>query len=311
MRARCSFWPCGLAQRVAVLFTILVLSGGQAYAESAADESTADESTAVGARADENARFPARKWSTKSALTIEKGRLELGAFSSAAYGLTERVELGAHPVGLFVFPALGAKVNWWSAHSRGLCPCRVSERAWWFSSRHRLFSPSPLLHLLAKEGSGGFLPDNTEIPFSLGMMNEAVLTRDLFGHLLSLRAGVTVTAGRSEDLPMVEFPFFYSTLASLYSPFVVHMGLAVEGTIYGPLDYEFVPRLVMFRPDEDIPWPGEHTPMAYSQETKIQLHLRLFERHRLSAGAALVIARYPIGVRSFLVPTLDYRAALF
>jgi hypothetical protein len=235
----------------------------------------------------------------------------VGAFSSAAYGVTDRVELRAHPVGMFLFPSLRAKVNFWSAYSRGLCPCRISQRAWWFSTGHRIFVPSPLLGLLAKEGSGGLLPANTEIPLSLAMMNEAVLTRDLLGHLWTLSAGVTVAGGRSNDLPMVEFPFLYSTLASLYSPFVVHMGLAVEGTVFGPLDYEVAPRMVMFRPDEGIPWPGEDTPMAYSQETKLGLHLRLGQHHRLCAGAALVIARYPIGVRSFLVPTLDYRAALF
>lgn len=316
MRAPVPLSLRGLLRHTAALLAaasmaVIELMAAPAHAGSGSAESAAGESGVDASGADESAPFPGRKWSTKSALTVQEGRLEVGAFSSAAYGVTDRVELRAHPVGLFVFPALGAKVNWWSAYSRGLCPCRISERAWWLSTGHRLFSPSPLLDLLAKEGSGGLLPANTKIPFSLGMMNEVVLTRDLLGHLWSLRAGVTVTAGRSEELPMVEFPFLYSTLASLYSPFVVHMALAVEGTIYGPLDYELVPRMVMFRPDDDIPWPGEDTPMAFSQETKAQFHLRLGEHHRVSAGGALVIARYPIGIRSFLVPTLDYRAALF
>lgn len=261
-----------------------------------------------GARAQSQA---ARKWTSHSALTVEQGRLELGAFSSATYGVADRVELRAHPVGLFLLPSVRANINWWSAYSKGLCSCRVSERAWWFSTGHRLFAPAPFLHLIAKEGSGGLLPANTPIPFSLGLMSEALITRDLLGHLWTLSAGVTALAGRSDELPMVEFPFLYSTLASLHSPFVMHMGLAVEGTIWGPLDYEAVSRLVLFRPDEALPWPGEYTPMAYSEETKAGLHLRLSDHHRVSLGGALVIARYPIGTRSFLVPTLDYRAALF
>lgn len=252
-----------------------------------------------------------RTWTSHSALTVEQGRLELGAFSSATYGLTDRVELRAHPVGLFLFPSLRANVNWWSAYSKGFSSRRSKERAWWFSTGHRLFSPTPFLDLIAKEGSGGLLPKNTQIPFAVGLMNEALVTRDLLGHLWTLSAGITALAGRSEALPMVEFPFLYSTLASLYTPFVVHLGLAVEGTIGGPLDYEVLPRLVLFRPDEDLPWPGEDTPMAYSQETKAGLHLRLSAHHRVSLGGALVIARYPIGTRSFLVPTLDYRALLF
>lgn len=305
MSARFSRRARGLFFAQAALMTFATFAS-LAHAESGPNGARVLEFTAG-----EDARTAARKWSTKSALTVERGRLEMGAFSSAVYGLSDRVELRAHPVGLFLFPALGAKVNFWSAYSQGLCSCRDSERAWWFSTGHRLFVPSPFLRLVAKEGSGGLLPASTEIPFSLGMMNEAILTRDLLGHLWSLRAGLTLALGRSDELPMVEFPFLYSTLASLYSPFVVHMGLAVEGTIWGPLDYEVVPRMVMFRPDEDIPWPGDDTPMAYSQETKLQLHVRLGEHHRLSGGAALVIARYPVGVRSFLVPTVDYRAAVF
>lgn len=291
MRARISAWLGSL-----VVTAATVLTWSPALAEPGADDQEA---------------HPGRRWTTHSALTVERGRLELGALSGATYGLTERVELRAHPVGLFVFPSLRANVNWWSAYSKGLCPCRISSRAWWFSTGHRLFAPAPFLGLIAKEGSGGLLPANTEIPFSVGLMNEALITRDLLGHLWTLSAGLSVLAGRSDDLPMVEFPFLYSTLASLYSPFVVHMGLSVEGTIWGPLDYEVVPRMVLFRPDEDIPWPGDDTPMAFSQETKMGLHLRLGTRHRLSAGGAMVIARYPIGTRSFLVPTLDYRAALF
>ncbi len=254
--------------------------------------------------------LPGRAWSSNSALVIEEGRLELGAFSSASYGLTERIELRAHPIGLFLLPSVRGKINWWSAALRGT-RSRRAARAYWFSSSHRLFAPSPFLNLIAKEGSGGLLPANTDVPFSLAMTNEALLSRDLFGHLLTLSAGFSVAVGRDEKLPMVEFPFLYSTLSPLYSPFVVHMGLTVSGTMWGPFDYEVNPRMTLFRPDQDIPWPGEDTPMAYSQETKATLHLRLGEHHRISAGAALAIARYPIGVRSFLVPTVDYRAVLF
>lgn len=245
-----------------------------------------------------------------SARTTDAGQLEIGALSSTTYAVTERVELGAHPVGLVVFPAARVKINWWQG---GSLHCDGSDLQFspfaWFASEHRFFVPTPLLNALAREGSGGLLPSETEVPFAVGMTNSAIATREVAGHLATLRLGITFALGHSSELPLVEFPFLYSTLASLYSPVVLHAGFAIEGTIAGPLDYELSPKLHLFRPDADLPWPGEVTPWVYSLEPKGWLHLRAGTRHRFSLGAALSIARFPIGVRAFWSPILDYRLA--
>lgn len=253
----------------------------------------------------------ANEWATKSAQTIAGGRVEVGALSSTTWGVTERVEVGAHPIGLFVFPAARAKINWWQM---GHLTCDEGDLIFhprvWVSSQHRVFSPTPLLHLFAREGSGGLLPANSDIPFALGMENQALLTASVAGHLLTASLGLTVTAREKSELSMVEFPFLYSMLASLYSPAVPSVGLAFEGNILGPFDYQFAPRLHVFRPEKRIAWPAERPPWVFAQDTVLRVHARLGERHRLSLGIATTVAHYPIGTRLHYVPTLDYRFAL-
>lgn len=251
------------------------------------------------------------EWATKSAKTIQEGRLEVGAFSSTTWGVTERVEVSAHPVGLFVFPAARVKVNWWQI---GHLVCSDGDLVFhprvWVSSQHRVFSPTPLLHLFAREGSGGLLPANSDIPFALGMENQALVTTSVAGHLLSATLGVTVTAREASDVAMVEFPFLYSMLASLYSPVVPSFGVSFEGNIAGSFDYQFAPRLHIFRPEERIAWPAERPPWVFAQDTVLRVHGRLGQRHRISLGLATTVARYPLGTRLHYVPTLDYRFAL-
>lgn len=249
-------------------------------------------------------------WISPGARTLDSGRLEIGALSSTAYGVTDRVEVSAHPLGMILFPAAKLKVNWWQG-GHLVCRDRNIEFVpqWWVSSQHRLFVPTPLLNFLAKEGSGGLLPANTDVPIAVGMTHLALLSRDISEHLLSLSGGISFSVQGDSDLPMVEFPFLYSTLASLYSPLVIHAGLSAEGVLLGPIDYEIVAKMHLFRPRTDIPWPGDTTPWVYSQETKLTLSARLGRRHRLSLGLAAALAKYPVGTRLFAAPTLDYRVS--
>jgi hypothetical protein len=251
-------------------------------------------------------------WSTRSARTIEKGRIELGVFSAATWGVRERVEVAAHPLGMFLFPSARAKINW----ARGGALLHDGEQhaqatVWWFSTQHRLFAPPPFLHLIAREGSGGLLPANTEIPFSVGLENESLLTRSWGAHLFTASLAFTITGREKSDLPLVEFPFVYSALASLYSPIVLSPGVYSEGRIAGPLDYRVTARLHLFRPHERVAWPLDKPPWVYSQDTTLALQMRLGVRHRLSLGLASTVARFPIGTRFYYAPTLDYRLALF
>jgi hypothetical protein len=244
----------------------------------------------------------------EGAPTLGAGRVEVGVFSAAKWGVTDRVELGAHPLGIFLWPSVRGKIQWWqggSAHSG-------HDASIWLSSLHRISVPTPFLNLIAREGAAGLLPPNADVPFAVQLENSALLSLNLRGHLATAQAGVGVAISQKSDLPMVEFPFLYTTLAPLYSPVTFRWAVSLEGVIAGPFDYQLIHRMNLWRPREELAWPSESgPPWVYAQETAVRAHYRLNERHRLSLGATVAVAHYPIGYRLNWIPTLDYRVVVF
>ncbi len=243
-------------------------------------------------------------WSSESAATIKKGRLETGLFSASKWGISDQVEVGMHPIGIFLWPSLRAKVKWWqNAH--------IEDSTWWFGTFHHVSIPSPFLNLIAKEGSLGLLPADADVPFALQFENSALLSHAFGTHVATTSLGFGVAAQGSSELPLVDFPFLYSTLAPLYAPLVLRGSLGVEGNISGSFDYQVLQRMSLFRPEESTPWPEGRAPWVYAQETTIRTHIRMGEKHRISVGAIVAVANYPIGYRIHWVPSLDYRAVIF
>lgn len=250
----------------------------------------------------------ASDYAGEGAPTIAKGRVEVGALSSAKWGLTNRIELGAHPVGIFLLPTVRGKILWWQGGS----PSKGHDASYWFSTLHRVSVPTPFLHLFAREGSLGLLPANADIPFAVQLENSAIFSLSLRGHIASAQAGVGVAAAEKSDLPMIEFPFIYTTLAPLYSPITLRWALSLEGKIAGPFEYQVIQRMNLWKPRKDLAWPSEDgAPWVYAQESALRAHWLLGKRHRISAGATVSIAHYPIGYRLYVLPTIDYRAVLF
>ena len=103
-------------------------------------------------------------WTTGTAGTIRKGRFEVGLFSPLRWGVSERVELSAHPLAMFVIPNGGVKLKW----------TKLGKAQ--FSSYHSIAYPSILIGLVSRAGTGGFLPADTKIPHIVSSYNAALLT---------------------------------------------------------------------------------------------------------------------------------------
>lgn len=240
----------------------------------------------------------ARAWSGASARTIRAGRVELGVFSSAKWGITDSVELALHPVTVFLLPEARAKVGWW--HTTGAGP------TWWLSTEHKLSVPTSFVNLVAKEGVGGLLPADSEVPFALALETLALASFDTGRHTFTGKLGFAFAATEIGKLPLLDFPFLYSLLAPLYSPLVGKAGLAVEGALAGDFDYQVQHGVSLWHlgAQHGLSW-------AYAQNTSAQVGYRIAEAHRVSLGAKVTVARYPIGWRLHWLPTIDYSVALF
>lgn len=232
-------------------------------------------------------------WADQSARTLPEGQAEVGVFSAARYAPRTGLELGLHPGVFFVMPHIEAKLTW------------ATDGKWILGSRHRLAYPSLFLHAVAREGAGGLLPADTEIPQALIVESDVLLSRTLGAQVVTWRLGFAAAPRSAADLPLLDFPFLYPRFAALHAPLVPRTGLSLDGRVAGPVHYAF-DVLASYLPIAD---QEQGTEDAAAFEAALLVHYRLSSSHQLSAGARVAHALYPIGWRTHGLPVIDYRYA--
>lgn len=240
------------------------------------------------AEADAPAPVPAssRLWSNRSALIIPKGRVEFGLFGLSHWGVTDDVELAAHPLLELVLPHIEGKVHW------------LRRGAFTLSSWHRLSYPTLLLESVSREGTLGLLPANTDVPVAIGLDTSflATVSSPGDGTHFTLELGLSLAPRLSSgDDVVLDFPFLYSRFAAVSTNGTTYAGLAVTTVLADHFsvsaDLRFtsipvVPHGFVFEQGASITWyPG-----------------RAFG---LALGYRVAHGRYPVGVRTHLLPTVE------
>jgi hypothetical protein len=231
-------------------------------------------------------------WSGNHAPTIQKGRLELGLFQSAHYGLTDRIELSLHPILFLALPHVDAKVL---AAERGRLSLAV---------RGRLSYPTLFLGLVSRSGALGLLPDNASPPQALQIEG------DLLGSVAWARAqlasaslGLAVAphaSFTSQELPLLDFPFLYPRFAPLYSVLVPRVGLSFEGQLVDRLFYDVALSGYLM---PELPDVGT----SYAFEQAVALEFRFCPCVAVSAGLRVSEAKYAYATRAHFLPYADVR----
>ncbi len=164
-------------------------------------------------------------WSADTAELLPAGRSEVGLFGPARVGLSGDVELQAHPLWFFLAPHFGAK---WQHHSGG---------SWVLATRHTLSYPTPLLSVLSREGTGGVLPVETEVPHIINLTQDLLATyRFAEDQSLSARAGVRLATSFGESsLPTIDVPIVYPRSAAWHEGFALEAGLSWSGRVFSAL----------------------------------------------------------------------------
>ncbi len=230
----------------------------------------------------------AQVWTGRRADTLPKGRWEVGVFGPLKYAVTDDIELSTHPLAFFVLPNVTAKISW------------NDDRPWRFATRHGLHYPSIALRILSKEGTGGILPADTEVPDIVGFTNEVLATTNvpLFRRWFTVRLGFTVAARfGGEPLPAMELPILFPRTAAYSSWGTGHAGLALEGEIVGPVYYLIDTTMFVI--------PGFEGAFAF--ENTAQISWRPNERIMITGGARAIYAGYPIGERLHVLPVVDLK----
>ena len=217
---------------------------------------------------------------------LPKGKFEVGLFQPLRYGLSEKIEISAHPVLMFFIPNFAVQKRHPSWAGLGL------------ASRHSLVIPTPLLKMVTKKGVGGFISPEFDVPLMIALKNEIQLKRTLNDNwIVSGTAGLTLAfcSKKLDKRTTIDLPVVFPRLGVFYNGYGVNFGLGFTGTL--------LPRLGLLTDLNVLLLPGMEEGFAF--EHKNLLTWALSGRTDIQVGYKLIYGEYPFGVQWHLLPLLD------
>lgn len=232
-----------------------------------------------------------RNWSIGTAHNLPEGRWEVGVFHPLRYGWSDRIELATHPILFFVMPNISVK--WSQGGTAGFT----------FATRHSLTYPTPLLRIVSREGTGGLISPEFEIPHMVEFYNELLVSRVITGlHMITGKVGFSLAAKSDELDPraLIDYPLAYHRMAVYLHGYGMRFGIDFQGPISGDFyyvidgDYQVI--------------PGVDYNKAF--ESKGMIHWRFSDYSELCIGYKLIYGEYPYGNEwNLFLPAIDYQFA--
>lgn len=226
-----------------------------------------------------------KTWPIGSAYLLPKGRLEVGLFQTFRYGLSHRLEIATHPILDIWIPSLSVK---W-AHKTFL--------GFDFTTRHSIYYPTPLMRLVAREGLGGLISPEFEIPFMLSIYNEVLFSKFLTrNNFMTVRMGLNFALKGDEidERTTIDLPLIFPRFAVFYNRYLLRGGLGFQGSILNWLHYK-LDGDVFIIPGADEDFTMEHQGF---------LILGKSTRFRFFIGYKLIYGEYPFGTQWHLLTPL-------
>ncbi len=228
-----------------------------------------------------------RNWSNGTAYLLPQGRFEVGIFQPLRYGIKDNVELSVFPIMFFVDPNITVK---WK-QNEGV------------ATRHSFYYPTPILRLMTKEGTGGLISPEFEIPHMFAVRNDVLYTKRFFNNqFFTMMAGVefAVRFGSLDERTTIDFPWVYNRLAVFYNDYGIRLGLDWYGRIKGDWWFRINGELFYYS--------GSKQTKAFEHNGKI--YWRHKNRWEVSAGYNIIYGEYPYGSEwNWFVPIIDVRYA--
>ena len=230
-----------------------------------------------------NSAFSNNKvWKSHSAHILEQGRVEIGLFQPLRYGYNQFTEFSVHPGWFFLIPNFEIKES------------RIDLYKFKTASSYKITYPTPLLNILAKEGIGGVIAPQHEMPSMFIFSGSLIGSRDIGGFEISLNAGLDLglVFGDLNPTSTIDLPLVYHRLGVLYNGWGVHSGVGFQRAIKDNFDILF---------DFDIlALPGYEG--AFSFENKVLLSWNKSEKFKVMTGYKLVAGEYPYGSDARILP---------
>ena len=223
-----------------------------------------------------------RNWDSHSAYLLHQKRWEMGLFQPFRYGYSESIEYSVHPLWFFIIPNFTLKKY------------QNPIYAFTTASRYKIFYPTPLLNMVAKDGTLGIIAPDFQIPPMLGLSASLLLSRDIAGFNTTITSGIDLglVMGELDKRSTIDLPLIYHRLGIFYNGYGIHVGLDVQKSVTTNLsvltdfDVRFLPGL-----------KGNN-----SVESKFLVAWKKSGRFRILTGCKLVVGDYPFGTEMRLLP---------
>lgn len=225
---------------------------------------------------------------SNTAYTLPPRRGGFSLLHTSRYGITRRMELGFHPLLVFLSPDIELK---WK---------QIETPGYTLSSFHSVNYVSPLLRTVQIEGAGGFISPEFEMPEMFAFQNGALFSKKLReGHHLTGKAlfEFSVHSAPPDERSTIDLPIVFPRSAVYYKGYGFIAGVAAEGRLFGRFAYLAASEAYFF------PKGG----LDFFSESSLCLIWQTGKRFMLLGGAELTFGEYPFGAQWHLLPVLDFR----
>jgi hypothetical protein len=228
----------------------------------------------------------AEPWSNRTAYSVPKGDFEFGIFQYLRYGVSDKVELAAHPILIFLDPQLKAKIR------------LKAFNGFQLSSEHGFAIPTPLLRTFQMKGAGGLISSQYDIPVMVSIYNGLIISKR-FGSfsVATAKAGFSIAlgSGNLEESSSIDLPLIYPRLLPFYHQPVINLALDFRSEVMKSFFYLIT--------TEGFIAPGSSGNLFF--EHRGNLGWKPGRKSTMQLGYRLCFGKYPYEPQWHLLPDFD------
>lgn len=232
--------------------------------------------------------------SGKTAFIIPAKSYEIGIFQPLKIGIAHEYEISTHPIAFFVSPNL--QVKRYLKEWRRFC----------ISTQHTIYYPTPLLKMIAREGTGGIIAHEfkDDIPHMFSLYNGLLISKKLNSkQIITLKGGVkfAINSGDLDSRTTIDLPLVYPRLQVFYEGFGFQYGGTITARMYKHFYSDTNFEIFHFPGSEENLSVEFSTMYSWMKDSKI----------KVSAGYKFIYGQYPFGSQWHMLPMFDINWKFF
>lgn len=226
-------------------------------------------------------------WSDGTANTLPKNRIELKLFQLSSIGLTDKLELSAHPLMMFLLPQVKLKAGWGKIAGATI------------ASEHELIYPTFFLGVVSMKGTGGLISPEFHYPQMIAIYNGILATWGVSKNaVLTGKAGMafSLRSGPINPYSTIDLPVIYPRLKVFYHNPEIDLGFDFRWRVLSCFGWQFS--------GESFIFPGTTNNVFFENRSALGYYSKKQTLH-IELGYKLCYGIYPSGPQLHLLPLLD------